>query len=304
MDKQKFEVLIGDVFAVKLPDGRFGAIRIAKHHQELGSYLVITTPYIGEELPVIENNCLTYILRQNHFFYKNNRALVWVDGEPPRDLIYIGNLPLAEKEKAIICNSFCEQWDRIGIEVYHEWRWENDQENFIKEVQEEQKNDEEENRNIAQVPKKMMHDEEFWSIISLLNSNGNGREDILEPAVIALSKMSVKDIKEFEEALSYKLYLLDTREHAKNIGEYSYIEDNPINFSVDLFLYIRCAVVAEGQQNFERTLKNPEMMNKNRTFEPLLSIASYAYATRMKKDFEYTSGCSYETFSNIAGWKG
>ena len=149
-----------------------------------------------------------------------------------------------------------------------------------------------------------MNDEEFWSITSLLNSNGNGSEDILEPAVMALSKMSVKDIKEFEEALSYKLYLLDTREHAKNIGEYSYTEDNPINFSVDLFLYIRCAVVAEGQQNFECTLKNPEMMIKNRTFEPLLSIASHAYLKRMKKDFEYTSGCSYETFSNIAGWKG
>lgn len=115
--------------------------------------------------------------------------------------------------------------------------------------------------------------------------------------------MSVKDIKEFEEALSYKLYLLDTKEHAKNIGEYSYDEETQDYFSADLFLYFRCSVITEGKECFELTIKNPQNMPKDNSFEPLLSLASEAYQRRTGKEFEYLTGCDYETFSNDAGWK-
>ncbi|PAE23914.1 hypothetical protein [Bacillus sp. 7894-2] len=66
--KLKNTVLIGDVFAVSLPDGRYGAIRVADQIDK--SYLIITTPYIGTEIPPIENEFLGDILIQNRFFSK------------------------------------------------------------------------------------------------------------------------------------------------------------------------------------------------------------------------------------------
>lgn len=292
----------GDVFAVSLPDGRYGAIRVAD--QIDNSYLIITTPYIGTEIPSIENELLGEILLQNRFFYNNEKALIWVEGKVPEEIMYIGNIPLLDNKRKVICNSFGGKWDNsVGMEVFLEWRWEYDKENFEKEIREEEKSNNEEYKKL-QKPKKMMKDETFWSIISLINFDvGNDEEEILETAVNALAKMSVKDIKEFEEALSYKLYLLDTKEHAKNIGEYSYDEENQAYFSVDLFLYFRCSVIAKGKEYFELTIKNPQNMPKDNSFETLLSLASKAYTRRTGKELEYITGCDYESFSNEEGWK-
>ena len=304
MAKKKLEITvsIGDVFAVILPDGRYGAIRVADLIDN--SYLIITTPYIGVEIPTIENEILGDILLQNRFFFNKSRALIWVEGKVPKEIICIGNIPFTDNKRKIICNSYGGKWDNsAGIEVFLEWRWEYDRENFEKEIREEEKRINEEHKKL-QKPKKMMKDETFWSIISLLNFNDkNDEEEILEPAVNTLAKMSVKDIKEFEEALSHKLYLLDTKEHAKNIGEYSYDEETQDYFSADLFLYSRCSVITEGKECFELTIKYPQNMPKDNSFEPLLSLASEAYQRRTGKEFEYLTGCDYETFSNDSGWK-
>ncbi|WP_197204526.1 DUF4240 domain-containing protein [Cytobacillus firmus] len=303
MAKGKFKntVSIGDVFAVSLPDGRYGAIRVADQIDK--SYLIITTPYIGTEIPAIENEFLGDILIQNRFFFDNSRALLWVEGKVPKEVIYIGNIPFSDNKRKIFCSSFGGRWDdSVGMEVFLEWRWEHDRENFEKEIREEEKRIQEEYHNKPQKPKKMMKDEAFWSIIFLLDFYENDEEKIIEPAVNALAKMRVKDIKEFEEALSYKLYLLDTKEHAKNTGEYSYKEITQEHFSADLFLYIRCSVIAEGKEYFDDCLNNPQNMPKDNSFEPLLSIASEAYTRRTGKEFEYITGCDYETFSNAAGW--
>lgn len=303
MDSQKSNTkktaAIGDIYAVILPNGEFGAIRILDKIDN--SYLLATTPYIGTEIPSIENEILKEVLIQNRFFYDNDRALVWVDGKVPKDVIYIGNIPLSKKERKIKCHSFHEKWDNsTGIEAFLEWRWENDRENFEREIREEEERYKK--FNTIQKPKKMMEDDSFWSIISLLNFNAECEEEIIEPAVDQLAKKSVRDIKQFEEALAYKLYLLDTKEHAKNIGEYSYDEKQNY-FSADLFLYFRCSVIAKGKEFFESTLVNPKNMPKDDPFEPLLSIASDAYKRRTGKEFEYITGCDYESFSNVEGWK-
>ncbi len=142
--------------------------------------------------------------------------MLWVEGKVPKDVIYIGNIPFSNNKRKIFCSSFGGKWDdSVGMEVFLEWRWEHDRENFEKEIREEEKRIQEEYHNKPQKPKKMMKDEIFWSIIFLLDFYENDEEKIIEPAVNALAKMRVKDIKEFEEALSYKLYLLDTKEHAK-----------------------------------------------------------------------------------------
>ena len=141
--KSKNEVSVGDVYVVRLPDKRFGAVRVADYNRVEGSYLLITTPYIGEEIPSIHDSRLNQILSQNRFLYNNQRALLWVDGTHTKEAIYLGNIPLTEKEMSIRCNSFGDTWDNsVGYEAYLEWRWEYDHENFVREVQEEQRMEE------------------------------------------------------------------------------------------------------------------------------------------------------------------
>jgi len=151
-------------------------------------------------------------------------------------------------------------------------------------------------------PKKMLDDERFWKIISLLNWVQDNDEKVLEPAVNELSKLTIVEIKNFEETLAFKLFQLDTKEHAKHIGDYAYDEKENY-FSDDTFLYARCAVIANGRFFYERAINQPPEMIKNIEFEALLSLASDAYKLKTGKEFEYNTGVSYETYSNSEGWK-
>ena len=100
-------------------------------------------------------------------------------------------------------------------------------------------------------------------------------------------------IYQFEDKLSEKLYLLYTRQHALNFRK-------PL--SVDVFLYARCAVVANGEVAFEIGLNDPAQIPTDVDFEPLLYIASDAYLMKTGKQFEYVPTFSVETYSNKEGW--
>ena len=63
---------------------------------------------------------------------------------------------------------------------------------------------------------------------------------------------------------------------AENIGEYAYKSEEEF-FSVDCFLYVRCAVVANGKEVYEAALKDPTKILKDLEFESLLAIANNAY---------------------------
>lgn len=98
--------------------------------------------------------------------------------------------------------------------------------------------------------------------------------------------------------MAEKLYLLDTRKHAKAIRLKS--PERP--FSADGFLYDRCGVVAEGQEYFERVLAHPEGMPDDISFEPLLNFAADAYRLKTGRDFECAPAFNYETQSNHPAW--
>ncbi|MBH0168179.1 DUF4240 domain-containing protein [Fictibacillus sp. 18YEL24] len=283
---------VGNVYAVKLPDSRYGAIRIIDKQNP--STTLVTTPYISDRLPNIDDEKLKQTLVQNRFFFDGQKAGSIVDGKPPKELILIGNIQMKEERRF---PSYSGVWDKeTGIEAYYEWRWEHDRENFEKEMQEDEERMARESLAKVQVPKKMMSEEMFWSIISLVDD-----EDI-EAAIQKLAGLGVRNIKQFEETLSYKLFQLDTEEHARNIGVYSYKDENK-HFSVDLFLYFRCAVITNGRDFYELVLQNPIHMPGNDTCEPILDLASEAYELRTGKEFEYETGCDYETFSNRKGWE-
>lgn len=183
-----------------------------------------------------------------------------------------------------------------------EWRWENERDEMLKEQEEQEEKLREFYRNRKLEPKAMMSDQQFWKIIGMFDWNQNDEDEIILPSVKYLAKQKIIDIKQFEENLTFKLYCIDTKKHATSIGEGSYNEKED-HFSVDLFLYTRCAAVAKGIEFYQNVLNDPTLMPKEETFEALLSLSAKAYELKTRKEFEYTTGCDYETYSNKDGWK-
>ncbi len=141
----------------------------------------------------------------------------------------------------------------------------------------------------------------FWEIIGLLDWAETGDDDaVLKPAIVRLAGLPVGFIYQFADLLAEKLYALDTRRHAEQMGESAY--KNEEHFSVDEFLYTRCAVVANGQAYYETVLYDPMQMPKDLDFESLLNLSADAYEIKTGKEFNYVATYSYETFSNRKGW--
>ena len=140
---------------------------------------------------------------------------------------------------------------------------------------------------------------EFWAIIDLLDWEKEADKEILAPAIQQLKNRPLAHIYAFEDMLSEKLYQLDQQQFAESIGENAYQKDK--NFSVDVFLYARACVVANGKTAFEEVLEHPSSMPKGITFEPLLLLAAKAYELKTGKTFNYIPSHNYETYSNKQG---
>ena len=142
---------------------------------------------------------------------------------------------------------------------------------------------------------------DFWAIIEQLDWSHEGdNKAVVEPVVQILEKLTSAHIYRFADILSEKLWNLDTKNHAQ-----VFLEDPEEEgyLSVDDFLYVRCAVVANGRAFYEEVLKNPREMPKDLTFEPLLYVAMTAYKRKIGKEFMILPAFNYETYSNKEGWK-
>ena len=147
-----------------------------------------------------------------------------------------------------------------------------------------------------------MSEQAFWEIIGLLDWSKEGEDDdaVIEPAVSRLTAGPVRQIFDFADLLSEKLYTLDGLAYAQHIGEDAWVPDR--YFSVDNFLYARCCTVANGRVFYEKALKNPSLMPKDLTFETLLYIPSEAYERKTGRRYDYSPAYSVETYSNKQGW--
>jgi hypothetical protein len=143
-----------------------------------------------------------------------------------------------------------------------------------------------------------MDEDLFWQIIESFDWAYEGYDvNVMEPAVNLLSQMTEDDLRQFDEILAEKLYALDTQAHGRAVGfgiDY---------FSVDSFLYTRCAVVINGRSFYDQVLKNPHDMPKDLSFESVLSLADDAAEKMGLEDYWHDTRVSYETFSNEEGWK-
>ncbi|MDX2133325.1 MAG: DUF4240 domain-containing protein [Saprospiraceae bacterium] len=137
----------------------------------------------------------------------------------------------------------------------------------------------------------------FWQFIEKLDWSKEGNDDaVIEPVVRALTEMSESAILAFYELLSEKLWLLDGRTYA----EHSVPDDEGI--SSDLFLYARCAVVANGRAFYEEVLQNPAAFPHDLYFEALLNIAERAWFRKTGRDWDHMPKYIYETGFNPNGW--
>src|SRR5262245_38276885 len=94
----------GDVFAIKLPDGRYGAVRVLRRTGR--SSLVCTSPYLGRKAPALDDPLLRQTVVKNRFFFKNEPARRWLEGRPPRNFEFLGNLPPTKGEAKLACNVY------------------------------------------------------------------------------------------------------------------------------------------------------------------------------------------------------
>lgn len=143
-------------------------------------------------------------------------------------------------------------------------------------------------------------DADFWSIIALLDWDKEEAEDILAPAAEDLAAMPIVNIYLFADRLSEKLYQLDTRQHGE---AYLKSEGDDDYLSVDDFLYVRCAIVAEGEPYFEQVRQHPAELSSDISFEPLLNLPHLAYKLKTGREFDYFPPLSYETYSNKKAWE-
>lgn len=142
---------------------------------------------------------------------------------------------------------------------------------------------------------------DFWKAIAMLDWSHEDEDDkVTQPLINFLSEQPIGHIYRFSDILSEKLWRLDTYVHAK------VFLDDPNEeglLSVDDFLYTRCAVVANGQEYYEKVLENPNIMPSDLTFEPLLYVALKAYKQKTGKHFAPVYAYNYETYSNKKGWQ-
>lgn len=147
-----------------------------------------------------------------------------------------------------------------------------------------------------------MNEKEFWKTVGMFKwKYQDDDERILEKAIKYLSTKSDEDINRFEDILSRLLYDLDGVAYAKNIGEGAYVNEETY-FSPDLFLYARCAVVANGKNFYYEVLKNPKAMPADVEFEALLYVAGEAFELKNDEEFDYSAKVDYETYSNKKKW--
>jgi hypothetical protein len=144
-------------------------------------------------------------------------------------------------------------------------------------------------------PASVLPDDEFWALIDELGEN----HDDWEALTRALSRKAKARIVSFHETLAAKLHALD-------LPSLFEVTQEEFPMSEDVFLYVRCAVVAAGRAAYELVLSEGVLRQGDwgeGEAEELLSVAPAAFNLRTGEEIDYETAVSYETGSNAA-WGG
>ena len=137
----------------------------------------------------------------------------------------------------------------------------------------------------------------FWALIAQLDWSKSGDDEaVIAPVVEALANASFRNIVDFADMLSHKLYLLDSEIYLQQD------DSMDVDFVADRFLYTRCCVVANGLTFFNHIRRHPTEMPHTLNFAALLRIPNEAFKKQTGKPLDHIWAYPIETFSNILGW--
>ena len=138
----------------------------------------------------------------------------------------------------------------------------------------------------------VIDEEEFWSLVKPLGRYPDDED--FERLTARLAIRPEADITGFADRLALVLWTLDTPAHFAAAR----------TASSDVFLYVRCAVVAAGRKAYDRVLRKPAALEKyaDEEAELLLTAAEQAYEQATGLLWEHETPVSYETGSNTVAW--
>lgn len=269
----------GDVWATQFPNGYWCAVVVL--NSDRTSYVVYTSAYYDLEPPRIDDARLKEFYYEDDYYSDGKReSIYWVSGKPDDSYHLVGEIDLEEKSEITESNWYYGVWKGLKPQQLM-WEMDPSTKVFPEEVK-------------SKAPEHHvdeLSDDVFWNFIELIDLK---KKNSMRALIKALKESSVETIYSFEETLSHKLYKLDTPEHAGQSEDY---------LSPDVFLYARCAVIAQGRSFYETTLKNALPIDLDGDAEELLEVAGEAYEKKTKDFFDFVSTYDYETFSNKEAWQ-
>jgi hypothetical protein len=150
-----------------------------------------------------------------------------------------------------------------------------------------------------------MDEKNMWKHLRVLG--GHVDEETFEQLVAELCDLSGPQIVAFSEALAAVLYRLDTAAHFHQpVRDISDPPGSPVlPMTDDMFLFVRCAVVAAGRKRYEAVLANPSALAGTwdvSDAQLLLEAAPQAYEEVTGHPWAHETAVSPDTGSNTEGW--
>lgn len=269
----------GDVWATQFANGYWCALVVLESDRT--SYVVYTSAYYDLEPPTIDDARLKEFYYEDDYYSDGKRESIYViSGKPDNSYHLVGEIDLEEKSEITESNWYFGIWKGFKPQGLM-WEMDPSTKVFPKTVKSKAPE-----HHVDELPNDV-----FWEFIESIDLN---KKNPMRALVKALKESSVETIYSFEETLSHKLYQLDTPEHAGLSEDY---------LSPDVFLYARCAVIAQGRGFYETTLRDDSPIDLERDTEELLEVAGEAYEKKTRDFFDFVSTYDYETFSNKEAWQ-
>lgn len=307
----------GDIFITRLERGFFGAFRILRTKCKLSFsdndfYLIAITSYIGLRRPMLNYQSLLNVLQEKRFPHEKRLVInyYYSDFDLREHFEYLGNIPLNRDERSVYLDPL--DLGKIkypymgainkgfGFEAFLEWRWANEADLIFDEIKKSKQQAKEVLQRNEMDPEELMDELEFWKIISQFDWSKTDDAEVVIPVIELLSLQRITIIKQFDDTFMYKMFCLDTKEHAEHIGYRSFKSFK--YFDTENFENARALVLCKGKTLYYEALENPERMPKDMVFKHWKDIAKKAYEKKTGRCYNYKPHYSTKTFSNKDGW--
>lgn len=135
----------GDAFLMPLADGRFGICRILRRTEsgdETGlsapHVLVIASAWIENDAPDMNDPRLREPLILTHHMHNHQPELFWTNDPLPETFRLLGTIAPTPDEAKQQCLTW-SSWLSLPLQVYLQWRWDNEREAVLREDEIKQK---------------------------------------------------------------------------------------------------------------------------------------------------------------------